>query len=342
MINYSNHRLLLPETIWLEDEDYDQASTISDQADSETQRWQTYLNLLALFGLESWINEHLPQQTLQSQIDVSQEAYYLEVGDFTVSAIAVADMLDETVTVSHQQLQNQPTHFYVVLEVNEESEEAIFRGLLRRDLLDSYLQASKDLATVPNTYALPLSWFDAEPSHLLSYCRHLTADAIALPSKQAESSVNLQEVVTATSTKLSQWLQDTVSEGWIAIENLINPQMSLAFSTRRMAQENKRGKLINLELETDTITVALLVAVKEEAEDKIGVNVQLYPTNNHQYLPPQVQLNLLSKAGKSLQSVQAREQDNYIQLKPFKGKAGKRFTIQVALGSTKIQEDFEL
>ena len=337
----TNHRLLLPETIWLETEDYDKASSISNSVNSEAQSWQTYLNLLALFALETWLGENLPQQKLESKIDVQQQTYYLEVGDFTVSAIAIENVLDEVVFVSQQQLQNQPTHFYVVLEINEEAEEAIFRGLLRRDLLDSYIQQSSGLPTVNNVYSLPLSWFDPEPNHLLSYCKHLTAKAIALPHK-TEFSVSLPEVISTTGTKLSQWLQNTVSDGWLTIENLIDPQMNLAFSTRSVTQEYKRGKIIDLDVEFQRIAIALLVTIKEEEEDKIGVNVQLYPTNQQQYLPPKVQLSLLSKAGKNLQSVQARDKDNYIQLKPFKGKAGKSFSIEIALGNSKIREYFEL
>lgn len=337
----TNHRLLLPETIWLEAEDYDRASNISNSIKSEAQSWQTYLNLLALFGLKTWLAENLPQQKLKSQIDVQQQTYYLKVGDFTVSAIAIENVLDEVVFVSQQQLHNQPTHFYVVLEINEEAEEAIFRGLLRRDLLDSYVQQSRGLSTANETYSLPLSWFDPEPSHLLSYCKHLAAEAISLPEK-TKSSVNLQQAISTTKTKLSQWLQNTVSDAWLTIENLIDPQMNLAFSTRNVTQKYKRGKLIDLDVESKRVTMALLITITEEADDKIEVNVQLYPTNKEQYLPPQVQLILLSKADKNLQSVQARYKDNYIQLKPFKGKPGKSFSIEIALGKSKIREYFEL
>lgn len=66
------------------------------------------------------------------------------------------------------------------------------------------------------------------------------------------------------------------------------------------------------------------------------------PAGQETYLPAGVQLNLLSLAGKTLQSVRARERDNCIQLKPFKGKLGKLFSIEVALEERKVREDFEL
>ncbi|VEP12565.1 conserved hypothetical protein [Hyella patelloides LEGE 07179] len=375
MTNSSDHRLLLPETIWLETEDYQRANIISNHVKAEKQRWQTYLNLIALFGLESWLAERLPQPKITPKIDTTKQIYYLQVGDFTITAIAVSNLLDEMVQVSSQQLNNHPTHFYALLEINEEAEEAIFRGLLRRDNLDAYLvggnaasrramrsesfreasplgqvaystpsasPGNQSWQTSYGDYSFPLSWFDPEPNHLLAYCQHLTPEAIALPVGQTESTPTVRSTITATRTKLTQWLQDTVIEGWSAIETLIDSEMNLAYSTRNVALEYKKGKLINLGVELNNITMALLVTVKEEEENKLGVVIQLYPISGEQYLPPQVQLTLLSKAGKTLQSSQARERDNYIQLKPFKGKLGKRFSIEIALEDMKVKEDFEL
>jgi hypothetical protein len=55
-----------------------------------------------------------------------------------------------------------------------------------------------------------------------------------------------------------------------------------------------------------------------------------------------MKLMLLSKAGKTLQEVTARTQDNYIQLKTFKGEPGRKFSIKVTLGDVSVNENFEL
>jgi hypothetical protein len=89
-------------------------------------------------------------------------------------------------------------------------------------------------------------------------------------------------------------------------------------------------------------TVALLVTVTPEASEKVGILVQLYPTGGERYLPANCQLTLRSKAGKTLQSTQSRGQDNYIQLKSFKGKPGTRFSVEVSMGDVSVKEDFEL
>ena len=82
--------------------------------------------------------------------------------------------------------------------------------------------------------------------------------------------------------------------------------------------------------------------IKGGTEGKLAILIQLHPGGGARCLPPNLKLILLSKAGKILQEVQSRTQDNYIQLKPFKGEEGKRFQIQVSLGSLSITENFEL
>ena len=104
------------------------------------------------------------------------------------------------------------------------------------------------------------------------------------------------------------------------------------------------GKIINLGMELGDHRVALLVTVTPEERDseKLGIQIQLSPTQGERYLPPNTQLTLYSKAGRTLQSTQSRGQDNYIQLKPFKGKEGICFSVEVSIGDVSVVEDFEL
>jgi hypothetical protein len=85
------------------------------------------------------------------------------------------------------------------------------------------------------------------------------------------------------------------------------------------------------------------MTVTPESEGKIGIGAQVLPAGGDPFLPPQVKLTLLANASdKILQEVESREQDNYIQLKPFKGKPGIRFTIEVSLNDIHVREIFEL
>lgn len=332
MTNYTDFRLLQPETIWLEEDDYQLASALSNRLSGERQRWQTYLDLLALSGLQTWLNEHLDRKVARQNRD--SQTHFLQIGDFTLTAIAVEHLLNETVPISSQQLA-YPTHFYGVLEVEEE--EIIFRGLMRRDRLDDYLAEYGQ--PCDHVYSLLLSLFDPEPNHLITYCQHLSPEAIPLPAIAVEPEP--EKAIAITPTKLTRWLEDSVISGWTTLENLLDPRFNVTFNTRSIDREYVRGKLIDVGLQMNSITMTLLIAVKEE-DEKLKTKVQLYPSSTQQYLPAQVQLSLLSKMGKTLQSIQARERDNFIQLKPFKGKIGTRFSLEVALDDAKIVEEFEL
>lgn len=73
-------------------------------------------------------------------------------------------------------------------------------------------------------------------------------------------------------------------------------------------------------------------------EQDITIRVQLHPLDT-EYLPLNTKL-LLTQSTQIIQEVQARIQDNYMQLKLFQGEVGECFSIQVSLDSFQITEDF--
>ncbi|MFH7027554.1 MAG: DUF1822 family protein [Heteroscytonema crispum UTEX LB 1556] len=344
LVNSTDLRLFLPEVILLEPEDFEQARKMSNSLTAEAQ-WQTYLNTLALSAFEQWLSSRISDKT------VYRDTNMIKVGDFKFYAIATENLLDEVVNVPQDVVQKPEfaAHFYVVLEVLEEEEQVILRGFLRYDQLFNYLNSRSraNLEVRDGCYQLPLSQFDAEPNHLLFYTCFLEAAAIPLPVAQTEgietgTEENLSALLEGTVTKLSQWLQGAFDAGWQAIDALISPEANLALTTRNLAEGAKKGKLIDLGMQLSNQTVALLVNITEETQNKLGILIQLHPTGGERYLPPNLKLSLFSKAGKSLQEVQARSQDNYIQLKSFKAKLGTRFSIEVSLNDISVRENFEL
>lgn len=142
---------------------------------------------------------------------------------------------------------------------------------------------------------------------------------------------------------LSQWFQNIFEEGWQAVETLLGQEPSLAFNFRQApasTQEVVRVKLLDLETQAGHQAVLLMVTLATHADSRIEVRVQLYPFNPTSYLPAHVRLALLSTSGEVVQSVQAREQDDCIQLKRFKCMPGKRFSIQVELDGCSLTEAF--
>ena len=362
-----NSRLLPPETIWLEPEQIEQAKIISEPASAplgeptrpEAQQWQSYLNALALLGFQQWLSERLPEHSIERSDDSIDSVCYVEANGFKFCLIAVEHMLDETVQIP-QAVVEQPAlaaHFYVVHEVSEEQNLVMLWGILRFDELIDY-RDRHNCQPQDNCYQLPLAVMDAEPNHLLFYCRSLQPAAISLTasasqgqptqsfarpiSAAAPAADRLKNGLTDTTTKLTQWLQDTVDQSWRTIDQLINPEACLSLSARSTQSDASRGKLINLGVQFGRQTVALLVNVTSGTAEKLSVLVQLHPTGEARYLIPGLKLSLQSSTGKMLQEVTSRSQDNYIQLKPFKGKPGKRFKVTIHLGRETVEENFEL
>jgi hypothetical protein len=342
--NSTDFRFLLPEIIWLEPEHFEQAKEISDLVNGEALQWQTHLNALALLGFEKWLNDRIPEQAVYRDATGIVNVCYLKFGEFKLCLIASEGLLDEVINVPQDAIASPElaAHFYVVLEVLEEQGQVIIKGFLRYDQVVNYRSRDNLQLLRDGCYKLPLSALDTEPNHLLFYCRFLEPTAIPLCGSAERSAMPSLRYLKETRTKLSQWLQGVFNEGWLAIDALVNPQANLALSTRNIQVSVKGGKLIDLGMQLGSQTAALLVDVTEETENKLGVLVQLHPTGREKYLPPNLKLTLLSKAGKKLQEVQSRGQDNYIQLQSFKGEPGKRFSIEVTLSDTRLREYFEL
>ena len=143
---------------------------------------------------------------------------------------------------------------------------------------------------------------------------------------------------------LSRWLEGVYDNAWETIEAFFEPNpSSLAFNFRSTSGLNaasiKRAKLIDLAMELDSHKVVLLVALLPEANQQVGIRVQLHPARV-EYLPANIKLVLLSTEGDIIQEVQTRVQDNYVQLKRFDGEVGESFSIQVALNDYQITENF--
>lgn len=348
--NTTDLRLLLPESIWLEPEQIEQAKDLSQQTSEEPQQWQAYLNALGLLGLEQWLHKRLPNQPIQQETAQIAIAGVLQVDEYKLCLLVTEHVLDEVIPVPEAVIV-QPElvcHFYVALEVMEEQEEVMIRGFLRHDQLIGYCHQAH--LTSPNQYySIPLSCFDPEPNHLLFHCHFLDPVSIPLPVAVSDQSVISPQAVDSvrlslqeTRTKLSQWLEGAFEETWQAIDALINPGAALALSTRNLDLNVKRGKLVDLGVQLGRQAVALLITVAPETEDKLSILVQLHPTGEEKTLPSHLKLTLLSKLGKVLQEVESRHHDNYVQLKSFSGQPGKRFSLEISLGDTRIREDFEL
>ncbi|HEY9782460.1 MAG TPA: DUF1822 family protein [Leptolyngbyaceae cyanobacterium] len=183
------------------------------------------------------------------------------------------------------------------------------------------------IKTVPESGELPLNQLQS----LEDLLKHLHQIRQLQPTKMQ--------------VNLGQWFQHIFTDNWQSVEALLaTEQNNFAFSLRsasRLGEASvKRAKLIDLGLQLANQSVALLVAIAPDVDPKVTILVQLHPTNTD-YLPPDIKLILLSD-GSTLQEVQSRSEDNYIQLKRFRVNPGECFNIQVAFGDVTVTESFTI
>jgi hypothetical protein len=192
-------RRLYPEVVWLEPEHFERASQLSDCVTGEMHQWQRYFNMLALLGFVQWLGERVSDLSIDwhnSSILQPQYANFIEavcnlkVSEFNLCLIATENPSDELVSVPRAaiDLPEFVAHFYVIVEVQEEQEQAIVRGILRYDQLARYRQSVNFQVKPDWSYQVPLSLFDTEPNHLLFYLRFLEPKSIALPVAAVHSS----------------------------------------------------------------------------------------------------------------------------------------------------------
>ncbi|MCL6435671.1 MAG: DUF1822 family protein [Leptolyngbyaceae cyanobacterium HOT.MB2.61] len=216
--------LLPEEAITLEPSHLIQAANLSSQVNPERQ-WQVYLNALALFSFEQWLQRRSGVFTLNYEhCSLMQPSYAeaipavcnLEVNQFRLCLLAVGDR-DDTVMIpaAAVDLPEFVDHFYVVLEVHEEQQQATIQGVLRYDQLVRYRQSQPIQVDADQNYAVPYTWFDADPDSLLLYLRCLNPAAIALPTAASDRPPSLAhwlQFITQPAINASLWLREQWDE----------------------------------------------------------------------------------------------------------------------------------
>ena len=145
---------------------------------------------------------------------------------------------------------------------------------------------------------------------------------------------------------LSQWFQSLFAAGWQPIEEVLILQLGGSAFGFRSSFPNRRTsvngvKLIDLGIQLGGQSLALMLAVSQEKEERIAIIVQVHPTGNEKYLPPNLKLMLL-ESGEVIQQIQSRSRDYYIQLNRFTGLTGTCFSLQLTLDNFSITEDFSI
>jgi hypothetical protein len=136
---------------------------------------------------------------------------------------------------------------------------------------------------------------------------------------------------------LSQWLQNIFEAGWQSVEEILAPKVPLlAF---RYTNRVTRGKLIDLGIQLPEQSVALVVTLTPETEAQIHIKVQVYPTGEQAYLPPNLILKVLEGEGVVVMEARAGSANTHMTLE-FSARLGECFSARVGLGDISVTENF--
>lgn len=150
----------------------------------------------------------------------------------------------------------------------------------------------------------------------------------------------LAEVKTSV-TNLRQWLEGAIETGWQRLEELINSSQREPGYRFRGPVTIERGRAIDLGMELDRQSVALVAIVSPETETdtEIYIRLQVRPMGEETYLPPGLKLIVIDESGEEAISTESRELDNAIQLN-FSAEFGEQFSAVVALGDVRVTQEF--
>ncbi|MEM9265805.1 MAG: DUF1822 family protein [Cyanobacteria bacterium P01_F01_bin.13] len=159
------------------------------------------------------------------------------------------------------------------------------------------------------------------------------------------NSVRHAELIIAV-THLSQWFQNLFTGGWQSLEAVLGAtpyalrSSDISTSSTPVPPGPKCIKFITLNAESDPQTVALTMALNMESDGRTGIQVQVYPHHRDSYIPAHLVLAIYSNANEMLQTIQARDQENYIQLPRFKCWPDTQFRLQMTLSDDAFSETF--
>ncbi|NEP77382.1 MAG: DUF1822 family protein [Okeania sp. SIO3B3] len=228
-LNKLYYRQLHLETIDLEPEDFQQATLLSDRY-NEVQQWQAYVKILGLLALKKWLSDrHLtldnPIESLPPhQIISSEPICPLQVCGFKVCLLTDENIVNEGIEIPEKMI-NSPefaAHFYILIQVLVEEEEAILIGFIRHDQFKNRSLQKNEIGN----YSLSLTQLNHDSSHLILNLKYLSPAAIKLPENTLE--------------KLTSWLERIFTETWQPVEEILGnrkPIMTMAFSLDKTTEK---------------------------------------------------------------------------------------------------------
>ncbi|BDA73399.1 hypothetical protein CAL7716_075650 [Calothrix sp. PCC 7716] len=218
------------------------AAQLSLGISTPEQSWQVYLNALGTIGFEQWMAERAPDL----QVDISkstiwQSAYSnilaaacnVQVGTFKVCVITASKVGDlQSIPFAVVDVPSLAAHFYVLMHIEEELQQANVFGFMSYPQLQSYKQQALLQVEEDFTYSLPNEVLSFDVDALLLNLRCLDTRAInlpveySIPATQTDTSTALQQKLTRLQSQIrkhpSQFLTVDEAKRLFSNPHLIN------------------------------------------------------------------------------------------------------------------------
>jgi Protein of unknown function (DUF1822) len=150
----------------------------------------------------------------------------------------------------------------------------------------------------------------------------------------------MSTTTTPITTQLGEWMQNVFTTGWQTVEEWLGNDLELALALRQTTLSAvptvRRVKALRL----PTQLLLLLLTITPDDDGVMAIQVQLRVSDRHQTIPADLNLELVAHSGTIVQAVQARDQDNAIQLRRFRSPVGTQFSIQVRLNGPSSEFTF--
>ena len=292
---------------------------------------------------QEWVD--IPAWTADYYLAVQMdlEGHWLRVWGYTthqhLKAKATYDAVDRTYCVPAQMLNTDLNAFWTIVQTCPDADtQATIAALPALSAVQATALIDQIGQTVFPRLSLPFDHWGAllqsDDWRQALYQKRLTDNSDA-------------RLISSTVTVLRDWFQAIFTDGWQSLELFIDDGPRFAFRNRgALGNENDYGlqrvKFITLNTESEPQTLALIMALKAEADGRTGVQVQVYPNHETSYVPPHLTLALYSAEDEVLQSIQARDQEDSIRLPSFKCLSGTQFRLQLSCSNDVFNEAFSV
>lgn len=287
-------------------------------------------------------------------VEVNPDEQWLEIWAYTTHAQLKTrgsyDGCDRTYCLSHPDLIADLSCLWVMLQVGTETTRRAVAPLPnlsaeRRDALMQHLSRTENI--LPRLQLPFEDWgaFLEEADLVERVCQQRQVELSRSSEAEGASQVGLTLGGNLPATRfqlvrLSQWLDNIFETGWQSLEDLLGTTPELALGLRRESTAAAPRRVKAVDLGEPHPPLWLLVGLEPEADGRLGIRIRLLPMSVDAHLPESVSLTLRSAEGDEVQSVQARQGDQSIQLKRFRCPQGTAFNVEVAIADVIVSEAF--